>query len=155
MPYGWPCMVTLLLGHIGMFIEFPEKYKFIICCVQILFWMSKPKQFLYTTCSKLVFFGKFNEQYLVILWVNGCKNEGFWKRFTCTNKILNSRLLIYSKKVTKNRVQILSFHCGNSVQRPSPNFQGKAASFHSVPWRLQHVHRKNACLILPVLCGDR
>ena len=72
----------------------------------------------------------------------------------CTNKILY-RLLIYSNKVTKNRVQILNFHCGNSVQRPSPNFQGKAASFHSVPWRLQHVHRKNACLILPVLYGDR
>ena len=27
-----------------LFIEFPEKYKFRTCCVQILFWMSKQKQ---------------------------------------------------------------------------------------------------------------
>ena len=42
------------------------------------------KQFLYTTCSKLVFFGELNEQSLVMLWVNWCKNEGFGKRFACT-----------------------------------------------------------------------
>ena len=45
------------------------------------FWYSK--QYLYTTCSELVFFGEFNEQSLVILWVNWCKNESFWHRFTC------------------------------------------------------------------------
>ena len=28
------------------------------------------KQFLYTTCCELVFLGEFNEQSLVILWVN-------------------------------------------------------------------------------------
>ena len=27
-----------------LFIEFPKKYKFTTCCVQILFWMSKQKQ---------------------------------------------------------------------------------------------------------------
>jgi hypothetical protein len=46
-----------------LFIEFPEKYKFRTCCEQILFRMSKKqtkKQFLYTTCSELVFFGEFN-----------------------------------------------------------------------------------------------
>ena len=47
-----------------------------------LFWHSK--QYLYTTCCELVFLGEFNEQSLVIFWVNWCKNEGFWKRFTCT-----------------------------------------------------------------------
>ena len=36
----------------------------------------------------LVFFLEFNEQSLVILWVNWCKNEGFWKRFTCTNELI-------------------------------------------------------------------
>ena len=41
-----------------------EKYKFRKCCVQkivflFLFWHSK--QYLYTTCSELVFFGEFNE----------------------------------------------------------------------------------------------
>ena len=47
-----------------------EKYKITTCCVQILFWMSKQKkQFLYTTCCELVFLGEFNEQSLVILWV--------------------------------------------------------------------------------------
>ena len=37
-------------------------------------------------CAQLVFFGEFNEQSLVILWVNWGKNEGFWKRFTCTER---------------------------------------------------------------------
>ena len=63
-----------------------EKYKLKKCCVRklfflFLFWHSK--QYLYTTCCQLVFFLEFNEQSLVILWVNWCKNEGFWKRFTC------------------------------------------------------------------------
>ena len=42
-----------------LFIESPQKYKFRTCCVEILFWMSNKnkKQFLNTTCSKLVFFG--------------------------------------------------------------------------------------------------
>ena len=41
-----------------LFIESPPKCKFRTCCVQILFWMSKKKkQFLYTTCSKSVFWG--------------------------------------------------------------------------------------------------
>ena len=31
---------------------------------------NKKKHFLYTTCSKVVFFGEFNEQSLVIFWVN-------------------------------------------------------------------------------------
>ena len=67
------------------FIEFPEKYR--TCCVQILFWMSKQKKqtFLYTTCCEFVFFGEFNEQSLEKLWDNKCKNEGFWKIFTCIN----------------------------------------------------------------------
>ena len=47
-----------------LFIEFPEKYKFTTCCVQILFWMSKQKQKInYCTqhvLSELVFFRKFN-----------------------------------------------------------------------------------------------
>ena len=50
-------------------------------CFMLLFWHSK--QHLYTTCSILVFFGEINEQSLVILWVNWCKNESFLKRFTC------------------------------------------------------------------------
>jgi hypothetical protein len=69
-----------------LFIEFPETYKFRTCCVQILFWMSKQKQknnFCAQHVLNLYFSGEFNEQSLVILWVNWCKNEGFWKRFTC------------------------------------------------------------------------
>ena len=69
-----------------LFIDFQEKCKFTTCCVQKLFffllWHSK--QYLYTTCCELVFFGEFNKQSLVILWVNWFKNESFWKRFTCT-----------------------------------------------------------------------
>ena len=41
--------------------------------------LNSPKN----TCSELVFFGEFNEQSLVILWVNWFKNESFWHRFTC------------------------------------------------------------------------
>ena len=52
-----------------------------------LFWHSK--QYLYTTCCELVFFLEFNEQSLVTLWVNWCKNEGFWKRFTCISHIFH------------------------------------------------------------------
>ena len=52
------------------------------------------KGFLYTTCSEHVFFGEFNEQSLVMLWVNWCKNEGFWKRFTCTT--VHSYILYYA-----------------------------------------------------------
>ena len=48
-------------------------YKFCFEC-------QNKKQFLNTTCPKLVFLGG----NLFILWVNWCKNEGFWKRFTCT-----------------------------------------------------------------------
>ena len=47
-----------------------------------LFWHSK--QYLYATCSKLVFFWEFSEQSLVILRVNWFKNETFWHWFTCT-----------------------------------------------------------------------
>ena len=39
------------------FIEFPKKYKFRTCCVQILFFLSwHSKQCLYITCSEDVFF---------------------------------------------------------------------------------------------------
>ena len=65
---------------------FPGKYKFTTCCVQILLWMSKTHthtQLLYTICCELVFWGEFNEQFLVILWVNWWKNKSFWQRFTC------------------------------------------------------------------------
>ena len=51
------------------------------CFCLFLFWHSK--QYLYTTCSELVFLGGFNEQSLVILWVNWLKNESFWLGFTC------------------------------------------------------------------------
>ena len=46
-----------------------------------LFWHSK--QYLCTTCCKFVFWGEFDEQSLVILWVNWFKNESFSKKFTC------------------------------------------------------------------------
>ena len=54
-------------------------------CTKILFLFWHSIQYLYTRCSELVFFGEFNEQCLVILWVNWFKNESFWKRFTCTS----------------------------------------------------------------------
>ena len=50
----------------------------------LLFWHSK--QYLYTTCSEVVFFREFNELSLVILWINWFKNESFWHRFTCNTE---------------------------------------------------------------------
>ena len=50
-------------------------------CFLFLFWHSK--QYLYIRCCELVFCGEFNEQSLVILWVNWIKNKSFWKRFAC------------------------------------------------------------------------
>ena len=52
------------------------------------------KQFLYTTCCELVFFLEFNEQSLIILWVNWFKNESFWHRFTCTVRFFKSGVVI-------------------------------------------------------------
>ena len=53
-----------------LFIEFPEKYKFRTSCFECQNKNKKQKQFLYTTCSELVFFGEFNEQSHITLWVN-------------------------------------------------------------------------------------
>ena len=54
-----------------LFIEFKNislehvVYKYCFECQK-----NNKKQFLYTTCSELVFFGEFNEQSLVILCIN-------------------------------------------------------------------------------------
>ena len=62
-----------------LFIESPKNtssehvvYKYCFECQN-----KNKKQFLYTTCCQLVFFLEFNEQSLVILWVNCFKNESF------------------------------------------------------------------------------
>ena len=55
-----------------LFIESPQKIKVQNMCTNIVLNVKTKtkKQIFYTTCSKLVFFGEFNEQSLVILWVN-------------------------------------------------------------------------------------
>ena len=58
-----------------------------------LFWHSK--QYLYTTCSEPVFLRGFNEQSLVTLWVNWCKNENFWKIFICTYLDPDLKLIVF------------------------------------------------------------
>ena len=62
------------------------------------------KQFLFTTCCELVFLGEFNEQSLVILWVNWCKNDGFWKRFTCTNHGEDNSTIVADSKTLEERI---------------------------------------------------
>ena len=47
------------------------------------FFVWHSNQYLFATCSELVFFQEFNEPSLVILWVNWFKNQSFWHRFTC------------------------------------------------------------------------
>ena len=54
-----------------LFIESPEKYKFRTCWVKNLFFCFYfDIQSNICTCSELVFLGGFNEQSVVILWVN-------------------------------------------------------------------------------------
>ena len=80
----------------------PRKIQFhnMLCTNIVLNVKTKTKkQFLYTTCCELVFFGELNEQYLVILWVNWCKNEGFWKRFTCNPSYLLKNHLHFKVRI--------------------------------------------------------
>ena len=71
---GKSCLEALIFTLVNpqydnrLFIEFPEKYKFRTCCVRklVFFLFRHSKQYLYTTCSKLVFFREFNEQSLAI-----------------------------------------------------------------------------------------
>ena len=53
-----------------LFIEFPENTSSEHVVYKYCFECQNKKTFLCTTCSELVFFGEFNEQSLVILWVN-------------------------------------------------------------------------------------
>ena len=65
-----------------LFIEFPEEYKFTKCCVQKSFFC-----FCFNIqsniCTKHVVNLYFSWNSMNNLW---CKNEGFWKRFTCTSR---------------------------------------------------------------------
>ena len=76
-----------------------------------MFWHSK--QYLYTTCSELVCFREFNEQSLIILWVNWFKNKSFWHRFTCTSLTHayqdSNRLLIEVHLRTKKNCYKMQF----------------------------------------------
>ena len=62
-------------------LNFPKKLKFRTSYVQKLFFCFDIKNNICTQCV-LVFWGGFNEQSFVILWVNWLKNESFWHRFT-------------------------------------------------------------------------
>ena len=54
-----------------LFLGLQEHVKNMLCTKIVLNVKTKTKkQFLYTTCCELVFFFKFNELSLVILWVN-------------------------------------------------------------------------------------
>ena len=74
----------------------PEKYKFRTNCVQFFLFcfdiQNNTLTIIVHNMFWLVFFGEFDEQSLVILWVNLFKNESFWHRFTCTVYIVNYNL---------------------------------------------------------------
>ena len=70
--------------------------------------------FFYTTCSELVFFGEFNEQSIVILWVIWCKNKSFWQRFTCNKAI-------YKIKI-ENTVETLRGYSKNNTPKSNDNY---------------------------------
>ena len=50
---------------------------------------------MFWSCIFLVLKSGFNEQSVVILWVNWLENECFWHRFTCTNSHYNILVTLY------------------------------------------------------------
>ena len=93
-----------------MFIEFPEKYKFTTFCVCFYFYLFFDIQ--NNICTQhvvnLYFSEKFNEQFLVILWVNWFKNESFWHRFTCNAADVEFEKVIKSIKSFKDVKKLLN-----------------------------------------------
>jgi hypothetical protein len=92
---------------------------------------TKTKQFLCTTCCELVFFGKFNEQSLVILWVNWCKNEGFWKRFTYTIKFCVTLYLPLTTFLLDNVGQTMRWTLGPCQQNTKHHHRRKKNAWQS------------------------
>ena len=94
---------------------------------------KQKKQFLYTTCCELVFHREFNEQSLVILWVKWCKNEGFWKRFTCTKH--------EESNISKNPVDNKNQDSKNFTEETKPDivshfFPADHINKHVIPYSL-------------------
>ena len=126
-----------------LFIEFPEKYNFTHvvyknCCL-FLFWHSK--QYLYTTCCELVFFGEFNEQSLIIMWVNWFKNESIWKRITCNENhdtIPAIKLSMWIFSNLPNFIPCYPFQTfGSWLNCQKLSFLNLApASINSAPWNM-------------------
>ena len=63
----------------------PKKFR--TCCVQKLVFVLTFKTIFVHNLSELVFFREFNEQSLVLFWVNWFKNERFWHKLTLNQKI--------------------------------------------------------------------
>ena len=60
----------------------PLNYRFSTCCVpQIV--LNVKKACTYWTYSFLTLILQFNEQSIVIFWLNWCKNKCFWQIITC------------------------------------------------------------------------
>ena len=83
---------TLILESVNpqyderLFIEFQEKYKFTTCCVQKFFFcfcFDIPNNICTQHVVKLYFSWNSMNNLLSYCGINWCKNEGFWKRFTC------------------------------------------------------------------------
>ena len=62
---------------------------------------NEKKQFLYTTCSELVLFGKFNKQSLVMLWVNWCNNGASDKDLPVWISIIKTMTILTSDRKVK------------------------------------------------------
>ena len=120
--------------------EFPKNYT--TCCVQklfLLFWHSK--QCLYTTWCELVFWGEFNEQSLVILWINWFNNESIWKRITCNENhdtIPAIKLSMWIFSNLPNFIPCYPFQTfGSWLNCQKLSFLNLApASINSAPWNM-------------------
>ena len=91
-------------------------YKFNTCCVHQLFIVFVLS---FRTTFFLVLNLKFNEQSVVIFWVNWCENECFWQRVTCTR-------IFQIKEIYYFSVIMIINYCGKSVfLKKSPIFCGR------------------------------
>ena len=96
-----------------------------------LFWHSKHS--LYTTCSKLVFFGKFK------LWVNWFKNESFWHRFASKIKNAKSENKNLKVETAKNMIYLEPNNLGSGwyPRTPNPSLPRQSPQLTRPGWHLR------------------
>ena len=116
-----------------LFIESPEKYKFRTCCVHIVLNVKTIKQLLYTTWSKLVFFGGIQWKILrftcISIKLTRSIATGHWRSSNVTSKFQDSSLAIRPWGDHENIFRVFNGSNGSGSQHKFfPSF------FHKCFW---------------------